>query len=308
MVTFFSLPKPFQGHIGAIQRNAIRSWRALGKEIEIVLLGNEFGVETMAQEVNAIYTNQACPTTPNGAPRLDWIFRQGNALATHPILCYLNSDILFTKDFLFTIEKLPLSRFLTVGYRTNISVNEEIDFSRPSWEERAFLSSRSFSQKDPRAIDYFIFSKGQFDTIPPFALGRCFWDNWLLFKAKESNIPIIDASQRITAFHQNHHYEHVPGGKRAIWTSRDRDRNLELAGGGSHLFSLLDADFFFTKEGNLLKKNGLKNKYRAFFTQILLSKRRGTIPRNIYNLWFQFKVSLGKIIAPWRYGRKQAIA
>jgi hypothetical protein len=43
MLTIFAIPKPFRGHIGVIQRNAICSWLELRQACEIILLGDDEG-------------------------------------------------------------------------------------------------------------------------------------------------------------------------------------------------------------------------------------------------------------------------
>ena len=50
MLTIFSPPKPFQGKIDVIQRNAIGSWIALGDEVEVILVGDEIGISDVASE------------------------------------------------------------------------------------------------------------------------------------------------------------------------------------------------------------------------------------------------------------------
>ena len=44
LITIFSIPKAFSGEIDVIQRNAVRSWRALGPDVQVILLGDEEGV------------------------------------------------------------------------------------------------------------------------------------------------------------------------------------------------------------------------------------------------------------------------
>ena len=41
MLTIFSCPKPFRGHFGMIQRNAIRSWTLLKPTPDVILIGDE---------------------------------------------------------------------------------------------------------------------------------------------------------------------------------------------------------------------------------------------------------------------------
>ncbi|MFZ0637415.1 MAG: hypothetical protein WAM08_17985, partial [Candidatus Acidiferrales bacterium] len=51
MLTLFAMPKPFEGHIGIIQRNAITSWTRLTPQPEIILFGDEAGVAEIAGEL-----------------------------------------------------------------------------------------------------------------------------------------------------------------------------------------------------------------------------------------------------------------
>src|SRR6266853_4649960 len=44
VLTIFASAKPFHGHTGVIQRNAIASWTRLRPRPEIILFGNEPGV------------------------------------------------------------------------------------------------------------------------------------------------------------------------------------------------------------------------------------------------------------------------
>ncbi len=48
MLTIFTAPKSFYGHIGVIQTNAIRSWLLLCPECEIILFGGEEGIAEVA--------------------------------------------------------------------------------------------------------------------------------------------------------------------------------------------------------------------------------------------------------------------
>jgi hypothetical protein len=43
MLTIFSTPKPFHGHSGIIQRNALKSWTLLHPDVEVILFGIEDG-------------------------------------------------------------------------------------------------------------------------------------------------------------------------------------------------------------------------------------------------------------------------
>ena len=48
---------------------------------------------------------------------------------------------------------------------------------------------------DPRAafaIDYFVYPRGMFGEIPQFALGRWYWDQWLVYRARRLGGALID--------------------------------------------------------------------------------------------------------------------
>jgi hypothetical protein len=63
LITIFTAPKPFcEAHIDLIQRNAIRTWTALGKVVEIALIGGEEGIDKAASDLGvrhlpAVITN-----------------------------------------------------------------------------------------------------------------------------------------------------------------------------------------------------------------------------------------------------------
>ena len=50
MITLFAIPKPFDGSVDLIQRNAIASWSRLGPHVDVLLLGDGTGIEEIAQQ------------------------------------------------------------------------------------------------------------------------------------------------------------------------------------------------------------------------------------------------------------------
>ena len=46
LITILTAQKPFVGpHIQLIQKNALRSWKALGNLIDVIVLGNDKGIK-----------------------------------------------------------------------------------------------------------------------------------------------------------------------------------------------------------------------------------------------------------------------
>ena len=75
MLTIFGIPKPFEGHFGVIQRNAIQSWTRLSPRCQVLLFGDETGTAEMAAEVGAQHIPKV-ERNEFGTPLLQDLFRQ----------------------------------------------------------------------------------------------------------------------------------------------------------------------------------------------------------------------------------------
>ena len=51
MLTFFTIPKPFDGHTGTIQNNAILSWKKIKPDCEIIIFGNDKSVIEFSEDI-----------------------------------------------------------------------------------------------------------------------------------------------------------------------------------------------------------------------------------------------------------------
>lgn len=250
MLTLFSCPKPFTNPcIRQIQRNAIGSWIQLQPRPEILLLGNEEGVAEVAADFGVRHIPDLA-LNEFGTPLVNSIFKQAEVATTNSLLCYVNSDIMLLNDFMDAAQGVACRkrRFLVVGQRWDIDITETIDYSNPHWQDnlRCLLAARGVLHPKT-GMDYFLFPRGFWSKIPPFALGRSAWDNWLLFRARQRGAAVIDATQAITAVHQNHDYTHIPGGKKAAWVGAEAEQNWKLAEKG--IFTLLDANCLLTPRG-----------------------------------------------------------
>ena len=69
LLTLFTTPKPFKDpHIITIQRNALRSWQALGDEVEVLVIGNDEGCSGKTRVSWVFGTSPRCAAT-HTAPR-----------------------------------------------------------------------------------------------------------------------------------------------------------------------------------------------------------------------------------------------
>lgn len=249
MITLFSGPKPFAGHIGLIQDNAIASWCRLGAGVEVLLLGDEPGIGEAAAR-HGVRHLPAVQRTAAGTPRLDAMFAAARKAAVHPLLCFVNADVILLPDLLDRAQAAAarFASFLLVGQRWDLDLRQPLVFDG-AWEMQLRQAVRARGRRHPPGgSDYFVFPKSCFDDIPAFALGRAGWDNWMIYHARRRRWPVIDASQAVTVIHQDHDYAHLPGG-RPHYRHPESDTNLELAGGRPAIFTLTDADWVDDEAG-----------------------------------------------------------
>src|SRR5437899_1332636 len=136
MITFFTCPKPFvHPHISVIQRNAIRSWTLLKGQPEVILIGNDAGVDKIASEFGLRHIPDV-RSSVKGTPYLDSVFREAEAAARHDLLCYINADIILFDDFLEAVRQgmSPERTAVMVGTRTDLDVTAPLDFRDSGWD------------------------------------------------------------------------------------------------------------------------------------------------------------------------------
>lgn len=260
MLTFFTTAKAFQDHNGIIQRNALKSWTLLHPDVEVILFGDDAGAAEAAEGLGIRHEPQV-ERNEHGTKRLDSMFARAQAMARHEVLCYINCDIILMQGFAHALGRVRAAhtKFLMVGRRWDVQIEEPYDFERRDWQTR--LRSYALNKgrlRTPDWIDYFVFSRGLYGAeLPPFVVGRVFWDNWLVWKALDAKYPVVDASDVAIAVHQNHDYGYHPQGKQGVFYGDEAGRNYELAGGWNHLRTIADATEVLRKED--LKPNAMRH-------------------------------------------------
>jgi len=258
MLTFFSTPKPFQGHINMIQRNALRSWLLVHPQVEVLLFGDDSGAAEACEELGIRHIPRVRKNS-HGTKYLASIYDQAQQLARHDLLCHVNCDIILMDDFAHAVERAAQwnERFLLAGRRWDVDVRQPLSFDRPEWrKELRELALRSNRQRPPQWIDYFLFPKGLYhNKIPDFVIGRPGWDNWLLWFALNSGAKLIDASSVVTAVHQNHDYAYHPDGEKGVWEGEEAQQNYRLLDAYRKFRTLENATHFLEPEG--LRRNHL---------------------------------------------------
>jgi hypothetical protein len=239
-ITIFTTPKPFIGHFGLIQRNALASWRALTPSPEIILFGNEQGAAEAAAEVGAIHV-PGVRRNEEGTPLISAMFEEAQRRATNTVVCYSNADIILMQDVIEAVKIVEQhsKSYLLTGRRYDMGVHTYIDFGDPVQVEELKRAVVEHGEKyPPLGMDYFIFRRGTLLNLPDFAVGRPRWDNYMLYYARKYGYLVIDATDAILAVHQNHDYSHHPQGMEGVWEGKEAQDNLSMAGGWNYVFTL----------------------------------------------------------------------
>lgn len=251
MITIFTLPKPFTDpHIKLIQTNAITSWTKLFSKVQVILLGSEPGTSQLAKHLK-IQHMPSVKTNRYGTPLLNSAFKLARQHSRYPYLAYINADIIIFDEFIKLLSLLPTKNFLALGQRWDLNIKKSINFNQENWQEKLKTCYLRHGKLHPPAgSDYFIFPKKSFTQLPPFAVGRVGWDNWMIYQALKKKIITIDTTQINPVIHQEHHYNHLPQAGKNRGQIPEAQENLNLAfKNRKDRFTLEDANYQLTPDG-----------------------------------------------------------
>lgn len=268
MISIFTCPKPFRGEDADRQMNALESWSRMSPEPELILVGDDPGVERVADRLGATWVEEV-ERNPAGTPLVSDLFEKGQAHARYDHLAYINTDIITLSSFAEALDPVAarLDDWLVVGRRWDLDLEGRLEFEHGDWrrrlreevEERGRLHGWT-------GLDYFLFRKGLYPRIPPFAIGRFVWDNWLVYAARKQGVPVVDATDVVTIVHQNHGYGHLEEGDDEDDPGETPEiaRNRRLAGTRVDTFCVADASYVLREEG-LHRATGLMYVLRRLF-------------------------------------------
>ncbi len=270
----FTLPKPFDDpHIACIQRNAIASWKALGEDVEVILIGSETGIAQTASELGAIHVGQV-QRNEYGTPLINDAFKIATDITQAKVLVFCNADVVLLHDFKHALTDILRGdcseKFLAIGRRTNLDLRQAVDFG-----DRfavAKLLEQTAAEGELASIvckEYFAFRRGQFVGIPPFAVGRGNWDSWMVSQTKRDGVPVIDLSNQTIVIHQNHDYHHIDADaqtkrnfarqRKHCYLSGPEARANQRLASGKHIISGATASHRLTEDGVVKNRLGWLN-------------------------------------------------
>jgi len=205
------------------------------------------------------------------------MFKQTDTRATTDVVAFVSADIILTQR---TIEAARIAfewsrRFLLVAQRHDVDVRLLIQFDE-RWEERWAAKAVAASKlHSPGAVDLFMYPRNQYEHMPPFAIGRTAYDNWLLWNTVASDIPLIDATSFVTLIHQNHDYAHAQ--KIDVWDGVEARENRKWVKHWTNYYSIAHATWTMGAEGQIGPAVGWKYRLarpRQLLSHTLRSSRR----------------------------------
>ena len=295
VLTLFTAPKPFTNpHIALIQRNALQSWRALRESAEIVLIGSDEGIAEAAAEFGFRHLPDV-PVNALGTPLISGIFKLGREANQSPLLGYVNTDIILFPDFVDIAQQIAakLPKFLLVGQRWDLEVTQLLNFEGDWAELLRRRTWRDGKLHERAGSDYFVFPRACFQHIPDFTVGRAGWDNWMIFKARQENWPVVDCTSDFDIIHQNHDYSHLPNGQ-PHYRLPETGENIRLAGGRRTIFDLNDASHRLVHGNIEAMPRDWKGKLREFQNRPMLKNNNFVLTQLLFSLlqpkraWVEF--------------------
>src|SRR5262249_12650618 len=152
--------------------------------------GDEAGTAEVAADLGVEHVPEV-PRNDLGTPLLDGVLALAEAHARAPLVCLLNGDLVLSDEFVAAALRVVAwrDRFLMAG--------ECYDVDRApadTTEEALRAAAAGGVLRGPEFIDYFVFPHGLFGEVPPFALGRTGFDNWLVWRTQSLGFPVVDAT------------------------------------------------------------------------------------------------------------------
>lgn len=252
----FAVPMPFSGITGIRQQNAIWSWTQMETSGWIFLLGPDVSSDDLEILPETAIIGPPIETDEFGTPLISSVFRSMQEEHAGSLVAYVNSDVILAGlDGAMQICDETFDEFLVIGRRWDLDITNFIDFGSGSWTRELYAKAiREGDLHSVGAIDWFGFTSGIYPNVPPFAIGRSAWDNWLVLDALKRGIPVVDASRVTLTVHQNKNATTGKPISRERQIQRDRNRAYYDRDRGSYSGSSKEATWLLTFDGLERKK------------------------------------------------------
>lgn len=254
--TIFTTCRPFSGKFAEPQLSAMRSWKTLDPRPDVLIIGDDKKAEEVAASLKYRFVPEV-KRNHKGTPIVSSLFAQAEKHSANDILVYCNADVILTQSFTdaLSVVKRELEenhrQFLMIGVRWELpKVVFKSDYG-PGWEDDlGELLITDGRPSKPVGLDYFAYNRGAFgppDKWPRFAIGRSYWDAWLVWQALYCKTWVVDATPAVLCVHNFH-----PRPDKISEAGVNRDFTLSRR----HLAYVWDAQYIVTEEMELSSARG----------------------------------------------------
>ncbi len=247
-----------------IHNRTLQNWISLGRAVVPVLfLSPSDHVHWSVDATRLGWSIDMVPKARGGVPVLKHMFALASKKYPAQYIGYANADDLFGCSLLETLAALS-SRYdklihgnvsLIIGRRRDAKEALLADIPAADYVDRV---APLHELHPPSGIDYFIISNTAgfyWEKMPDFVVGRIGYDNWLVAKALEWNVVVVDATTTITALHQGAKDGFRSGHRISNETSKSLNTRLlgkvNLRRGFVHRASWRTNKTMLSPEGNL---------------------------------------------------------
>lgn len=199
-LTVAMTPKAFVGPDAEVQHFAISSWVRAGAQV--ILMGAEHGTREVSRELGVGHVAEV-QAVRSGTPSVPGLIHTLQDRADCTVRALVNADIALVEGGEATLRCLAElvasgRRWLGVARRRNVEWGaiKEVDPSR-----LAAQVAKEGRLHPASGSDLFIFAVDPWDRIPPLAVGRTYWDAWLLWAAHRSGSVIVDLTPSLVLAH-----------------------------------------------------------------------------------------------------------
>ena len=187
------------------ERNAIRSWQLAFPGARILLFGYECRDLALELDVEFYIGIRRCN---DGAPYLSDMIQGMTIQARREdrALLWVNADIILFRSAwpLFCSYDRVMNPFLLTGRRVDVTVEEEIPDDLLCLEEWGREVAATGKVLPPCGADWFLWRRGMYTNMPLLAIGRCSFDNYIIYDAVQNDVERYNVTQQVLALHQVH--------------------------------------------------------------------------------------------------------
>jgi hypothetical protein len=271
--TIFTVPKAFADAATACrQRDAISSWAALAPAPDLLIFGDDDGIKDLRYQLG-LRTVPSVAVDSTGIPIVSELFAAAEEVASHRHLCYVNSDIVLFDDFPAACSAAWTWRpdAILIGSRHDVD-NYASGGATAVERWAARVSAIQAGEQTCMGTDYCAYPRGVFSAMPPFAIGRTAFDNWLIWRALDAGRPLVDLSEVVAAVHVRHR---AAGEWESFMATSEVARNRELATLWQRTFTVADCSHRWTSSGVRSRRAAALRHRFTVMARIVESRLRG---------------------------------